>query len=213
MIERFQQLGGVFFLLCHQPAPDPLALIDEEGGGITGELQHPTLAVDVHTALTRFSGGEAAEAAWGNIGYYPAKRTVSLSQSANLENTLGVNPDVVALGLVNFALFYNDHLGPRYGWVDELGHTGPSEARVAQLRPQYLFWANLFGPEFAQAVGLDFLEAAPGGTVVRLDNGGALYLATESFLDWREHGQPEVLAHFRRKFPRLRRYEARFLAT
>jgi hypothetical protein len=102
---------------------------------------------------------------------------------------------------------------------------------------EYLFWANLFGPELANAIGLDFLMQAPAGTVVRLNNGGVLYTATDSFLEWRERApddvraqfqhrhrrgraapvapedQTDLVTYFRQKFPRLKRYRARLLPT
>jgi hypothetical protein len=144
---------------------------------------------------------------------------------------------MVALGLVNFLLLCNEHLAPTYGWVDEVGYTGPSDERSGRGELEYLFWANLFGPELAKVVGLDFLMQAPSGTVVQLNNGGILYTVTDSFLGWRERAAEDVqaqfkhrrrvagaapsppadpsdvVAYFRQKFPRLRRYRARFLPT
>jgi hypothetical protein len=194
--------------------------------------------VDVQTAYLRFKGEVPPDCpACGGFHCYPEGRAVSLSQTANVDNQLGVSPDVVALGLVNFLLFCNEHLGPRYGWVDEMGHTGPSEESIERGDLEYLFWANLFGPELAQAVGRDFLLGAPSGTVVALNNGGLLYTATDSFLEWRERAPEDVrsqfqhrrrrsgteptpgtaptglITYFRQKFPHLKRYRARLLPT
>jgi hypothetical protein len=213
--ELFRQLGGVFLDLGSlQPHPDPVEMIHEDGSIIGGlYLQHHTLVADVETALWRSWKNlpSGSPHAWGNFGYFPSSRSVCLGQDADPTNELGVKPDLVALGLLKFLLFGKDHLRPRYGWVDEMGDNAPSQESIDQHRLEYLFWANLFGPELTRALGRDLFDGLPGGTVVDLDNGGILYLATESFLDWRENEHPEILAPFRRRFPRIRPYRAEFV--
>src|SRR5262245_65663891 len=105
-------------------------------------------------------GGAAGR---GGVHCYPANRSVYLSQTADVPNQVGVDVDIVALGLVNFLLFCNEHLGPRYGWVDEMGDTAPSEESIERGEVENLCWANLFGPERAKVVGGHFLREALQG--------------------------------------------------
>lgn len=215
LIEFFRRHGGVFLDLRCRPASDLSPYLDAEGGIFGANLQHSSLAVDEGTVFSRAIHGAPpeGEAAYGSLCFSQDNRSVLVSQRADHLNNFGIDSDVIALGLVNFALFANEHLQPRYGWVDEAGDLAPDDEAVAQGRLEFLFWANLFGPELTAQVGLDFFEAAPAGTLVRLNSGGVLYLCTESFLEWREGGQPEVLEHFRVRFPAIQRYRAVVLPT
>jgi hypothetical protein len=209
-------MGGVFLQSGKfQPHPDPSRMIGADGD-LTGlYLQHGTLVADVNTALWRSWKDLPAglPQAWGHFDFLPEDQSVSITQAADLRNELGVKADVVALGLLRFTLFCNEHLQPRYAWVDELGDNSPSDESVSAGRLEYLFWTNLFDPQFSLTLGRDFFDEVPGGTVVHLDNGGVLYLATDSFSDWRENDHPEILAHFRHKFPSVQAYRARFYPT
>ena len=99
-------------------------------------------------------------------------------------------------------------LRPIYGWIDEVGCNTPKQADVAAYNLRWLLWANFFGPEYVRLLGEDFLSAAPGWRLVEFSDGGLLYVATESFLDWCYADQEEILSHFRAKVPEIQLYRA-----
>jgi hypothetical protein len=57
-------------------------------------------------------------------------------------------------------------------------------------------------------MGRTFLKGAPGWASVDLTDGGILHVSTESYRDWWDHEQPDLLAYFRRKYPKIQIYRA-----
>ena len=114
----------------------------------------------------------------------------------------------MATGLLSFASKIFPIFTPSYGWVDEWGWNLPEGKALRAKFPQYLFWANFFGPEMVHAIGETVIREAPGWCVVDLEDGGLLYVATESYRQWWENDQTEILAHFRTWMPRIRIYRA-----
>jgi hypothetical protein len=196
--------------------PDPSLVLEpgavlSEDGSILGllNLQHRLLTPDVSTLCTIQSGGLAADApAFGSFGFFAKTCGISVGQNAEITNKAGVEADAVATGLLALALHFYPCLRPMYGWVDESGWNLPQGKALAAPRPRYLFWANFFGPEYVLALGRDFLKGAPGWASVDLPDGGILHVCTESYKDWWENDQPELLPYFRRKFPKVQIYRA-----
>jgi hypothetical protein len=140
---------------------------------------------------------------WGSIS---GERRGLVLKTPNLTDSSPA--DAIATGLLALATHLYPHLRSEYGWVDEGGWNAPQGKALASPDPKYLFWANFFGPDRVKAMGRDFLKAAPGWVSVDLEDGGILHVATESYQEWWNNDQPELLAYFRRKYPKVQIYRA-----
>jgi hypothetical protein len=116
--------------------------------------------------------------------------------------------DPEAQAQAGFAELLYPHLRPKYGWIDEPSGNLPSAKSIAATRREYIFWANFFGPEYVERYGRDFLLNAPGWKVEQLDDGGILYVATESYMQWWSQEQPEIVKYFQAKVPKIQQYRA-----
>jgi hypothetical protein len=200
---------GATFLRSGKPVTEPTELRDENGQPFvsTLDLQHRLLVPDTSTLEAIRIGELAADAeAFGSFGFEFDSPGVSVSQWADFPD--GRSPDMLATGLLALACHFYPHLRPMYGWVDEYGWNLPDGKALASPHPKYLFWANFFGPERVQAIGREFLLKAPGWSIVDLGDGGLLHVASESYREWWANDQPEFLAYFRQKFPKLQIYRA-----
>jgi hypothetical protein len=119
-----------------------------------------------------------------------------------------VRIDDVAMSLLALGIELTKALRPGYGWVDESGWNLPEVRALAAERPQYLFWANFFGPDHVHSVGRAFLKGAPAWRTTDLDDGGVLIVSTESFEMWRQDGQTELLTYLRSRFPKIAAFRA-----
>jgi hypothetical protein len=212
LITKVKKLSLPDWFVGEGPDPnlvvEPGAVIDEDES-ILGllELQHRLLVPDVWTLSDIRRGQFPSDAgAYGSFAFFADSCGVTVSQNAeSLDRGLS---DAVATGLLALALHFYPCLRPMYGWVDESGWKLPEGKALAALRPKYLFWANFFGPEYVKAIGRAFLKGAPGWCSVDLEDGGILHVCTESYRAWWENDQPELLAYFRQKFPKVQIYRA-----
>jgi hypothetical protein len=117
-------------------------------------------------------------------------------------------PDQLAFGLLSFALYLYPYLRPDFGYIDELGTNEIEKADIDDRNLPFLYWANLFGPNFVRKIGETFFRDIPGWRLVDLDDGGCLYVATESYTEWRQTDQPDLVDHFRRRYRRIKKYRA-----
>ena len=69
-----------------------------------------------------------------------------------------------------------------------------------------LFWANLFGPRHVERLGRDFLQKAPGWRLIELPDGGLIYIATESYMEWWHHDFTAFRDYFRQRLPDIEIY-------
>jgi hypothetical protein len=116
--------------------------------------------------------------------------------------------DPLALGQLRLVCDLCPLLEPAYGWIDERGSNSPRMCEVGPESLRYLFWANIFGPEYVDYLGREFLSEAPGWYLVDLPYGGALYVVSESYLEWRHFDRDDVLDHFRQRIPNIQLYRA-----
>jgi hypothetical protein len=211
-IASLQQVGGEFIRLIDlQPHPDPTERIDAKGNIFASALsfRHPALQMDAHTLTTVHSRGLSPDTKpWAGFSFIQESRYISFVQSATPEDRSPRLVDRIALGQLSLACDLYPLMRPKYGWIDELGFNLPKEHDIAANKLRLLLWANFFGPEFVQLLGKDFLAGAPGWRLVDLEDGGCLYVVTESYLEWYEMDQEEILSYFRRKVPEMQRYRA-----
>jgi hypothetical protein len=208
-IRLIQQLGGQFLSIAGlRPEPDPFSTISEEGNSIgLMRFEHETLLLDSEM-LNEIRRGRFPATVKGQAGFSFSQKTYSVHVSQAVWTAGQPFTDRLALGLLSFALYLYPHLRPNLGSIDELGWNGLEKDDVEGNRLPYVYWANIFGPEFVRLLGPDFFEHIPGWRVVDLPDGGVLYVATESFTEWWLHDQDDVVAHFRRRFPKIRQYRA-----
>ena len=74
---------------------------------------------------------------------------------------------------------------------------------------KYIFWANFYGPAYVEKYGRKFLLGAPGWKKEELDDGGILYVVTESYYDWWTKPPKDVLDYFRTQVPGIKLYRAK----
>ena len=201
--------GGEF--ICPrdlQPDPAPLQYADAEGNVMVGAyLRHSSLRPD-RACLADFRRRNlpANTIPWADFSFVQKSRSVSISQDASLEDQRLVDP--LALGQLLLACKLCPLLEPAYGWIDESGANLPFKPQPTPATLRYVFWANVFGPEYVRFLGPEFLAEAPGWYLVDLPNGGMLYVVSESYLEWWHFDRDDVLAYFRRRVPHIQLYRA-----
>jgi hypothetical protein len=213
LLRILRSLGGVIRTVkIGPPHPDPEKEIDEQGNVIvpTG-LEHELLEKDWQTlafqARTDFPYRlEKNCKGIGSFGYVHEGQLFDLWQSG--DETLHQNLDAVAKAQVAFGRLLYSHLRPKYGRIDEGGYDKPSDMAIARTELKYLFWANFFGPAFVEKYGKKFLLGAPGWVKEELDDGGILYVATESYFQWWSDPPREPFDYFRRQVPEIRLYRS-----
>lgn len=202
-------VGGEFIRPGNQqPDLDPLRYADAEGNMIVGAyLRHPALRADRSTLGDfRRMGLPADTPPWAKFSFAQESCSVHVSQDASLDDQWMVDP--LALGQLLLAVDLSTPLSPAYGWIDESGANLPFKPEPTPVSLRYVFWANVFGPEYVRFLGHDFLAAAPGWRLVDLPGGGMLYVVSESYLEWWHRDRDDVLAYFRQKVPNIQLYRA-----
>jgi hypothetical protein len=179
------------------------------GGPTRADFHHPALRMDLLSQLVIRSQGLPTDTPpWAYLSYSHEAHVVSVGQDAGLEDQRLV--DQLALGQLRLACDLCPRTEPVYGWIDERGHNAPSWGAEGPTPHdlRFIFWANVFGPKYAEFLGRDFLHNAPGWQLVDLPGGGFLYVVTESYLDWRNNDRGDVLAHFQQRVPNIQLYRA-----
>lgn len=190
LIELIQRQGGTF-LRSGKPDPDPFQRINSRGDIMATGLRHELLPY----------GGPIG------VGFSFGQDMRWVSVSCDISFIDPQKVDTSASSFLRFAELIYPHLGPAYGWVDEVGTRLPKEEDVAARKLKYTFWANFFGPPYVERYGRDFLLGAPGWRVEELSDGGILYVLSPSFVNlWQVVRENEVLGYFRRRIPGVRPY-------
>jgi hypothetical protein len=211
VIDLFQEMGGQFLTLGDKPHPDPRSKIDGSGNLMVAlNIEHEQLFPDAFTrnAILR---KELPPDAKGRAGFSFLQSLKSVIVSQAIFSDEWPLVDQTAYGLLSFTLSLYPRLRPHYGWVDERGENLPGREDLKRDHPCYLYWANLFGPEFVRSVGADFFRDLPGWRLVNLDDGGVLYVATASYLEWwhtDEEDLEHLLAPFRAQWPEIEIYKS-----
>ncbi len=112
---------------------------------------------------------------------------------------------------LKFARILYPLLRPEFGSIDvtRLYLRASKEQESAPCPLPFIYWANIFGPAYVQHYGRDFLLAAPGWEIEQLDDGGILYVTTESYLPWWDGDQAAIVHYFGTKSPDVRLYRAK----
>lgn len=205
-IELLEKIGAQLYwgttpLSVLKPITEADGVLSEDGSIIVGVDLH-------HRALrgTHQVKGQPTQSGVASFGFFAEDSGVSLSQGADFVDSPATDELINGL-LMMSSQMYSAFL-PCYGWVDESGWNLPDVKALQAKLPKYLFWSNFFGPEYVKAIGRDFLLKAPGWSIVDLDDGGMLYVATESYRHWWENDQDEILAYFKKKMPKIQIYRA-----
>ena len=188
LISLVQQLSGTF-LYAGKPDPDASRRFDDGTGLWPTEIRHAA-----------FSGSERP-----SLGFVQDGRSVSVGCDISYVDPRRV--DRATSSFLEFAELIYPHLGPEYGWLDEVGERLHREQDIPGRKIAYLFWANFFGPPYVERYGRDFLLGAPGWRVEELSDGGILYVLSPSFVNlWQVVKEKEVLDYFRQRVPGVRPY-------
>ncbi len=202
-------LGGRFLHIGSlRPHPDPAETINARGNiMVTLDLQHPLLAPDTATiSLIPARNLPPDTQAWGSFSFLQTSRIVCICQDGSFSDRRRADP--VALGQLALAQLLYPYLRPSYGWIDELGGNQPEAEELSPRRLEYIFWANVFGPDYVARFGREALLRAPGWKVEVLDDGGVLYVACESYSQWWEKAPDGILDYFRQLEPEINIYRA-----
>jgi hypothetical protein len=166
-------------------------------------LEHPLLGQCQET-LHHVDAGlvDPNAAGLAKLSYLSADRSLLLSQW--LEDLPPEQQARVATGLVEFGRLAWQRLRPRYGFVDLSGFNASlSSGDPESIR--YLHWANFFGSEIVERLGMPFLLAAPQGEAMPLGDGGLLYVGAP-FLKWGTGERDRALQYFRSALPGIETY-------
>jgi len=175
LIQMIYRLGGGFLKAdFRQVEPDPFREITPRGI-LRLYFEHDLLEIDTHTYHRRGKGR-------ARLSVIPDERYVMILQNASFPELR--KADLVAHGLLRLTRLLYPELRPQFGSIDELGENDMTAEEIAALRLRYVFWANLWGPSYVAEYGQEFLLGAPGWRVEALEDGGILYVPTESYVDW-----------------------------
>jgi hypothetical protein len=209
VLALIRELGGEFLdFASFRVHPDPTTTIDAKGSSIAWlEVQHELLLPDV-TTLNAIAAKELPPDAKGmaGFGFIQATRAISLFQDVSFRDRTKV--DFAAEAQLAFALLLYPHVRPKFGWIDEPSLNEPSEESIAATELPYIFWATIFGPEYVRQLGRDFLLGAPVYEIRELDDGGILYVTSESYLEWWSVDFDHIEDYFRPKVPYIKQYRA-----
>jgi hypothetical protein len=136
----------------------------------------------------------------------PGTGTIALSQSGNEQPQ---HLDCLARGQLTFGELIYREAHPALGYIDQMGYNSPSDKHVKRRELKYIFWANFWGPAYVEKYGRSFLRGAPGWENQELDDGGILYVATESYFQWWSKPPAEVLSYFQKQIPGIKLYRAK----
>ncbi|MBI4317573.1 MAG: hypothetical protein HY675_03705 [Chloroflexi bacterium] len=188
LVDLVQGLGGTF-LYARKPDPDARQANRDEHGLWPTEIRHEL-----------FAGGERP-----SLGFVQDTRSVSVGCDISFVDPRWV--DATTSSFLRFAELIYPHLGPAYGWLDEVGERLYRGQDVPARKLAYIFWANFFGPPYVEKYGRDFLLGAPGWRVEELSDGGILYVISPSFVKLWEVVKPkQVLHYFQQVAPKVRLY-------
>ncbi len=144
---------------------DPGVRPDAEGNLFPGaaDFRHPALRMDQISQLRICSLRLPADTPpWAGMYFIKEDRLMNFSQCADPDDQRLVDP--MALGQLLLLSTLCPLTLPAYGWIDERGANLPN-MRTGGLGPsdlRFVFWANVFGPEYVAHLGRDFLLEAPG---------------------------------------------------
>jgi len=127
---------------------EPMQIVGEDGTCVV------SLAVFDPEGYTSFTLQTFAPEAYG------AQASVSVD-----EDDFDPNPTLTAARLLELAKAVNLHLPVHFGWGDHELQLGRLEPYLRFDRLGVLAWANLFGAEMAQHIGLERLRALPAHQV------------------------------------------------
>ncbi len=188
LIELLERLGSTF-LYAGKPDPGASRRFDDGTGLWPTEIRHELLPPGERPSLSSVEDIRLMSVGC-DISYVDPQRVDSATSS-----------------FLRFAELLYPHLGPEYGWLDEVGERLHREQDVPARKLAHIFWANFFGPPYVERYGRDFLLGAPGWRVEELSDGGILYVLSPSFVNlWQVVREKEVLDYFRRRIPGVRPY-------
>jgi hypothetical protein len=200
------EASGGGFLRARQEIPyvddNPMRAVNRDGNIMALlTVSHPELHPDRY--LSRIFGKLGPTA---SFSYLNDSQTVVWGQAGDAE--LPTRLDAVAHGQLSFAKRFYPHSHPKLGYIDERGDYAPNEKSVAKTDLSCILWATFFGPSYVAKYGRDFLMQAPGWKHEELDDGGILYVATESYFDWWTMPPENVVKYFQAKVPGVKAYRA-----
>lgn len=212
-VETIRAVGGRFLTVKRDPVTgivnvdttyDPMVKVGPEGHIYAqGMFEHALL--ERSPVECRISNEFDPIA---DLSYIQGQRHVGVSQSGGWESPASVI-NALARGQFALALILYAKLRPKYGYIDEGSEAMPSFKTVKKTELKYMLWANFFGPAYVEKFGRQFLMAAPGWKKEELDDGGILYVVTESYYDWWTKPPTEVLEYFKKQIPGIKLYKTK----
>jgi hypothetical protein len=143
-----------------------------------------------------------------SFSFLQASRSVDFGQGGPDEPE---KLDALAKGQFSFARLLYARLKPKFGCVDEMGDNMIGGKSVKKTELKHIFWTNFFGPAYVEKLGKEFLLEAPGWKKEELEDGGVLYVATESYFEWWSKPPKDILEYFRAQIPGIKLYRAKSL--
>jgi hypothetical protein len=182
--------GGLFLAVkpgseppLWEAAADPHQRVQEDGSFYFAEFAHPLLSRSLVEPVVL---GQFPPTC--SISYDVNSRTLRFGQTASEEEP--ENLDTLAHGQLALAEKLYPLFRPRLAFIDEVSDALDEKKVLCQpLRESgkgipYIFWANFLPPTATEATGSHLFFDAPGWRSEHLQDGGILYVTTESFFRW-----------------------------
>jgi hypothetical protein len=142
-----------------------------------------------------------------DFGYLCDTASVSINQGG--EETEPDILDAMAIGQLAFGELLYPHLRPTFGYIDDQGDNRPQGNNLKNAQLKYVLWANFYSPAYVAKHGRKFLLGAPGWKNQELDDGGILYVVTESYFEWWTSPPKDAISYFQTKLPTIKAYRSK----
>jgi hypothetical protein len=209
-VRAVEDIGGRFLIAnedrkppCFEQDLNPLGRADKNGNFLVSiTLEHPVLA---RSPLE--SEVFKAFHATASFSYLQDSRNIDITQPGDADAP--DNLDAMAHGQLALGRLLYGRLRPALGYVDEMGANAPGPKTVRRSELRSILWATFWGTSYVEKYGRSFLLAAPGWKREELDDGGILYVATESYFEWWTKPPKEVETYFQTRVPGVKVYRAK----
>jgi hypothetical protein len=165
------------------------------------DFAHPLLGCSTNPGSNAGSFGQV-----GDLNFFQDLRLLSFHQFQDPESSTHL--DAIASGQLALLLHLYPLLRPKYAFVDESGFNMISRKSLQKNEIAHVFWANVYGPAYVDRYGKDLFLSAPGWKKQALEDGGVLYVTSESFGQWWRKKPKDVSRYFKARLPGLRLYTA-----
>ena len=200
VFKALEGLGCRFFNFSPESPLERLPLSSEDGDILPNAgFFHPALAPSAD-ALEGATEGD------GTFSFISACGSFDLGQRVYTDDLDRF--DETAARQIDFFKVILPRFRPKFVTIDEFGENVMSEAVIAKRRLTKLCWYNVFGPDYCEKYGREFLLKAPAQQTEDLGELGVAVRVTARLSAWLKKPDEKIVAYFGKKFPGIKPYRA-----